>query len=173
MIKLTYKKIEQKDEDQLRKLIADVLSETPDEFFIPYEQWELNSLFDESYAPLYGAYDGDILAGSAQLYVQQEMLQEYKEELGLADKKVCELGGNLVSKDYRGRGIQYKLMKMQCGLARELGFDYIMTMAHPENTASLKNIQKLGLTFVKQTRLSNGFLRDLYCSERLDQKLKT
>ena len=168
MVELIYKKIDRKDENQLRKLIADVLAETPAEFFIPYEEWELNSLFDESYAPLYGAYDGDILAGSAQLYVQQKMLQEYKEELGLADKKVCELGGNLVSKDYRGRGIQYRLMELQYDLAKKLGFDYIMTMAHPENTASLKNIQKLGLKFVKQTRLSNGFLRDIYCSEKLD-----
>ena len=60
-MELVYKKIEEKDKEQLFKLIDTVLSGLPDpSHFIPYEQWELDSMFDEvNYAPLYGAYDGD------------------------------------------------------------------------------------------------------------------
>lgn len=60
---LTYKKIEQKDKQQLFDLINIVLEGLENkEYFIPYEQWELDSMFDEkNYAPLYGAYDGDKL----------------------------------------------------------------------------------------------------------------
>lgn len=59
MEKLIFKKIKEEDKQQLFKLIDIVLSklENP-EWFIPYEQWELDRMFDEKdYAPLYGAYD--------------------------------------------------------------------------------------------------------------------
>ena len=47
-------------------------------------------------------------------------------------------------------------------LAKELNFDYIISMAHPDNVASCKTLEKIGLEFVKETKLSNGFLRRLY-----------
>lgn len=63
MNNLVYKKIEEKDKEQLLKLIDTVLGSLENqEYFIPYEQWEIDSMFDEkNYAPLYGAYDGDKL----------------------------------------------------------------------------------------------------------------
>ena len=77
---LVYKKIEEKDKEQLFKLIDIVLKGLENqEYFIPYEEWEYDSMFDEeNYAPLYGAYDGDKLVGMAQLYVSQEMLADFK-----------------------------------------------------------------------------------------------
>ncbi len=62
-MELVYKKVEEKDKDQVFKLINTVLGGLENqEYFIPYEEWELNSMFDEeNYAPLYGAYDGEKL----------------------------------------------------------------------------------------------------------------
>ena len=161
---LVYKKIEEKDKDQLFTLIETVLGGLEDkEYFIPYEQWEYDSMFDEkNYAPLYGAYDGDKLAGMAQLYVSQEMLADFKKEFGLEEYQVCELGGNLVLPEYRGNGITTKLQTLELNLAKELGFDYIISMAHPNNIGSCKTLERVGLKFVRETRLSNGFLRNLY-----------
>lgn len=70
-MELAYKKVEAKDKNQLFSLIEEVLKNLEDPaYFIPYEQWELDSMFDEKkYAPLYGAYDGNKLVGIAQLYV--------------------------------------------------------------------------------------------------------
>ena len=163
-MELVYKKIEEKDKDQLFKLIDKVLSGLPDQsHFIPYEKWELDSMFDEvNYAPLYGAYDGDKLVGMAQLYVSQDMLKDFKDEFGLSEYKVCELGGNLVLPEYRGLGITTKLQTMEMQLAKDLGFDYIISMAHPDNIGSCKTLERIGLEFVKETTLSNGFLRRLY-----------
>ena len=81
-MQLIYKKIEEKDKGQLFSLIEEVLNNLEDStYFIPYEQWELDSMFDEkNYAPLYGAYDVDKLVGMAQLYVSQEMLSDFKKE---------------------------------------------------------------------------------------------
>lgn len=63
MSNLVYKKIESKDKEQLLKLIDIVLDGLENqEYFIPYEKWEIDSIFDEkNYAPLYGEYDGDKL----------------------------------------------------------------------------------------------------------------
>lgn len=163
-MELTYKKIEEKDKEQLFKLIDIVLNGLPDQaHFIPYEQWELDSMFDDvNYAPLYGAYDGDKLVGMAQLYVSQDMLKDFKDEFELTEYRVCELGGNLVLPEYRGRGITTKLQTIEMQLAKNLGFDYIISMAHPDNIGSCKTLERIGLEFVKETRLSNGFLRKLY-----------
>lgn len=161
---LIYKKVEEKDKNQLLALIKTVLEGLEDQsYFIPYEDWEYDSMFDEkSYAPLYGAYDGEKLVGMAQLYVSQEMLAEFKREFELTEYTVCELGGNLILPEYRGRGITTKLQTIELELAKELGFDYIISMAHPDNVGSLKTLEKVGLEFIRTTTLSNGFLRSLY-----------
>ena len=163
-MELIYKKVEEKDKEQLFKLIEIVLGGLEDpEYFIPYERWEYDSMFDEeNYAPLYGAYDGAKLVGMAQLYVSQEMLADFKKEFGLEEYSVCELGGNLVLPEYRGLGITTKLQTIELELAKKLEFDYIISMAHPDNIGSCKTLERVGLNFVKETRLSNGFLRKLY-----------
>ena len=160
---LEYKKIPKEDEQQVRDLINIVLGGLEkQEFFIPYEEWELKSLFNEEYAPIHGAYDGEKLVGMAQLYVDQNMLKEFKDVMGLSEYKVCELGGNLVLPEYRGMGITSQLHKIQNKLAKELKFDYIISMAHPENIGSLKALQKIGLEYLKTTTVANGHLRDIY-----------
>lgn len=98
----------------------------------------------------------------AQLYVSQDMLADFKKEFKLENYIVCELGGNLVLPEYRGNGITTNLQKIELELAKTLGFDYIISMAHPDNLGSCKTLEKVGLNFVKETRLSNGFLRRLY-----------
>lgn len=98
----------------------------------------------------------------AQLYVDQEMLKEFKEVLGISNYKVCELGGNLVLEEYRGRGIMSTLQKSQYDLAKELGFDYIISMAHPDNIGSNKVLEKIGLEYIKTATVSNGYLRNIY-----------
>lgn len=165
IIDLVYKKIEKKDSDQLFKLIDVVLNnlDNPD-YFIPYEEWEYESMFDDkNYAPLYGAYDGDKLVGMAQLYVSQEMLADFKKDFGLdSNIQVAELGGNLVLPEYRGLGITTNLQKLELEIAKERGFDYLISMAHPDNIGSCKTLEKVGLQFVNKQKLTNGFLRNLY-----------
>ena len=64
--------------------------------------------------------------------------------------------------EYRGNGITTKLQTIELELAKKLDFDYIISMAHPNNIGSCKTLEKVGLNFVKETRLPNGFLRKLY-----------
>jgi len=163
---LTFKVIELNDEKQVKDLINDVLSglERP-EFFISYSEWELENLFNKDHAPLYGAYDGDKLVGMGQLYVNQDSLKEYKETFNIADKKVAELGGALVLPEYRKRGIMTSLMNIITDLAKDMGFDYVISMAHPDNIGSNKALKNVGLKYIKTVTENNGYLRDLYIME--------
>ena len=160
---LEFRKITEDYKEQLFDLIDKVLSNIPDGHFIPYEQWELDSMFDEqNYAPLLGAFEGDKLVGMAQLYVSQEMMAGFKKDFELEEFSVCELGGNLVLPEYRGKGITTTLQKMLLEVAKERDFDYIISMAHPDNIASLKTLEKVGLKFYKTMSVANGFNRSLY-----------
>ncbi len=158
-----FKKIPQTDKEQVLKLIDIVIGGLEKtEYFIPYAQWELDSLFDVKYAPLYGAYNGNKLVGMAQLYIDQKMLEEFKQVMDIENDKVCELGGNLVLPEYRGYGITTVLQTIQLNLAKQLGFDYIISMAHPDNKSSLATLKKVGLIYLKQCTVANGHLRDVY-----------
>lgn len=163
MVDIIYKKIPLSDEEQVRSLIFNVLEslERP-EFFIPYADWELESLFDESYALLDGAYINDKLVGMAQLYIKQDMLDEFKNAMGIAGNTVAEMGGNLILPKARGQGIMFQMIKKQLKDAKNMGFDYVISMAHPDNTPSLKTLQKLGMEYVNTCTVSNGYLRDTY-----------
>lgn len=78
-----FKEIEKKDEKQLLNLISTVLNNLEKEdYFIPYEKWELDSMFDKTYAPLYGAYDNEKLVAMTQLYIREDFLKEYIDILG-------------------------------------------------------------------------------------------
>lgn len=163
MSNLIYKEIEKKDEKQLRELIDIVIKGLPNpKYFISYEEWELEAMFDKTYAPLYGAYDGEKLVGMSQLYVKEEFLEEYINILDLNGHKVCEIGGNLVLPEYRGQGIIYELMKLLVKLAKDMGFEYIISMAHPDNIASKKSLMKIGLEYVKTATVNETYLRDIF-----------
>lgn len=163
MNKLIFKKIEKKDKEQLLNLINTVLDnlENP-QFFISYEDWELEQLFNEDYAPLLGAYDGEKLVGMSQLYIRQDFLEEYIKILGIEGYKACEFGGDLVLPEYRGQGIMYELVKRQIKLAKDMGFDYCLSMCHPDNIGSKKTIIKLGLEYVKTETVNGNYLRDIF-----------
>ncbi len=162
-MEITYKKIPQSDKEQVLCLINTVIGRlnNPD-FFIPYEPWEYDSMFDEeNYAYLFGAYEGDKLVGMMQLYVSQDMVADLKQELNIGEFNVCELGGALVLPEYRSRGIAIELGYMCGATAQERGFDYVVATAHPDNRSSWKTTAR-GLDFVKETTLPNGSVRKIY-----------
>lgn len=166
MEEITYAKIRREDKTQLRTLIDHVLRslEKP-EYFIAYAEWELNRLFDESYALLHGAYHGSKLVGMSQLYCDEELISEHVNKLELIGKKTCELGGSLVLPEYRGKDIMYHLVKVQADIARKSDYDYVIALAHPDNVGSIKALEKLGLHYVKTDLVNQNYLRNLYVME--------
>ena len=70
-MEIVYRKVEKNEKEQLFTFIDDILSRIKDcNYFIPYDQWELDNMFDEeNYGYVYGAFDTNKLVGMSQLYV--------------------------------------------------------------------------------------------------------
>lgn len=63
---------------------------------------------------------------------------------------------------YRGMGIQKKLMEEGEELVRKSGYRYLMGTAHPENTFSVHNFQKLGYEIIAEDRKYGGYPRYIF-----------
>ncbi|WDD97395.1 GNAT family N-acetyltransferase [Thalassomonas actiniarum] len=51
----------------------------------------------------------------------------------------------LVHPDYRGRGINSQITALRVAEAKKIGVKYLFSTVHPDNTASLKTLQRVGL----------------------------
>lgn len=163
---IKYRLLTSEDEKKLRELVNTVVGGLErKEFFIPYEDWEYKEMFDEGYAINYGAFDGEKLVAMGQIYVKQEMIEDYKKLLDIEDKRACELGGALCLKEYRRYGLMFHIMEYLSETAREKEFEYLLTMAHPDNIPSNNLIKKLGLNYIKTETVNGSFLRNLYLKE--------
>ena len=111
------------------------------------------------------AFDGEKLVAMGQIYVKQEMIEDYKKLLDIEDKRACELGGALCLKEYRRYGLMFHIMEYLSTMAKEKEFEYILTMAHPDNIPSNNLIKKLGLNYIKTETVNGSFLRNLYLKE--------
>lgn len=160
---IIYKRVPEKDKEALFALIDSVIKSLPDpSCFIPYEDWEFERMFDQSYAFLYGAYANGKLVGIAQMYVEEKMLADVRKSLGLNDCKLAELGGNLVSSEYRGNGITTSLIKIQLDLAKSLGYEKVIAYTHPKNKEINRLMINIGMELVDSVIVGGFYPRNLY-----------
>ena len=161
---ITYKKILNDDDLQVRKLIKLVLEELENkDFFIPISEQELTELYDNKICILYGAYDEEKLVALAKLDVAEKYdVIELKQCLNLQKYKVAELGRYLCLPEYRRKGIMKNLQKILIDEARKLNYDYLVATVHPENLASNKTILKDEFELKNTRMLSNGYFRNIY-----------
>ena len=159
---IEYRKITKQEKKKLITLIDTVYNSLErKEFFIPFLEEEIEELFDEKKTMNMGAYNGEDLVGTAQLYLDESYVKEIKETIGLQDRKVIELGGYLVLEEYRNQGIMKKLETLLIEEAKKLDCESIVITVHPENIASNKAVKFTGATFIK-TAFLGEYLRNIY-----------
>ncbi len=159
---ITYRKIAVSEKQELTDLIHTVLDCLErKEFFIPFSDEEVDAMFDEASAVTYGAYDGKKLVGTAQFYLGDEFVQKIKKELGIGDALAGEFGGVLVLPEYRGKGIMKQLSRILVEEAKLRNYDYLVSVAHPENTASNRGLTATGAKLMKTGYLGE-YLRNMY-----------
>ena len=93
-------------------------------------------MFDEDKAVTYGAYDNGKLIGTAQFYLGDEFVDDIKKVIGISETIAGEFGGVLILPEYRGKGIMKQFSVIIIEEARLRNYDYIVSVAHPENIAS-------------------------------------
>jgi predicted acetyltransferase len=92
-------------------------------------------------------------------YIYKIILKSTKKHIGYCDLRTGHnislyyLGniGYRIFPEYRGHGYAYRASLLLFKLARNLEMDYIIITVSPENTASIKTIEKLNCEYVETT----------------------
>lgn len=159
---IEYRKISKQDKDKWIVLMHTVLENLErKEFFISFNEEEIDELFEENQAIHMGAYDEEKLVGASTLYLDETYVKEIKEKIDLQSDKVIELGGYLVLEEYRNQGIMKRLETLLIEEAKKLGYKFIVITVHPENIASNKATEFTGAKLVKTTKLGE-YLRNIW-----------
>lgn len=136
---ITYREIKIEEKQQLKELINSVLKKLErKEFFIPFTEQEIEDMFNKEKVITYGAYDENKLVGTAQLFLDEKYITEIREILNMKNDKIAELGGYLVSEEYRNNGIIKHLEDILILKLKDMKYEYAVITVHPDNIASNK-----------------------------------
>ena len=163
-IELEFKVLDKNNKEQFLSLVNEVLNNLENkDFFIPYEDFEYDAMVnDKFYATTFGAFYENKLVGVAVLNYDKKLMEEENKHFNIKSSNICELGGNLVLPEYRGLKIASFLQKMAIDYAIKQNFEYVVSMAHPNNIKGCKTLEGAGLKFLETVKLDSGYLRNLY-----------
>lgn len=135
-------------------------------WFMPFSEEVLETLLNEN-SPLvvYGCFIDGTLAGVSLFDTTYEEFSQLAEILGVTDKKVAELGGSMVLPEFRGQHVMYDVNVALMQAAREMGIEYFVATAHPDNIASNSSLKKLGMELKTTITRAGGYLRNVYLLE--------
>lgn len=71
----------------------------------------------------------------------------------------------MVKKEYRGQGLQHKMMEKAERILKEKGFHYLVGTAHPDNKASVNSFLKLEYEQVMTKEKYGGMTRSIFCKK--------
>ena len=69
----------------------------------------------------------------------------------------------MVRKEYRGQGLQRKMMEESEQILKEQGYHYLLGTAHPDNVASVNTFLKLQYEQVMTKEKYGGMKRSIFC----------
>lgn len=135
------------------------------EWYIPMSEYNATHLFDDgSGFIVYGAVVDGTLAGVTLIDTEQSEFCDLCDAIGLPDSaKTGELGACMVLPDYRGKNLMYLMNSALIAKAKELGFDYLVASAHPDNIASNTSLKKAGFECKATLIRCSHYLRNAYC----------
>jgi ribosomal protein S18 acetylase RimI-like enzyme len=85
-------------------------------------------------------------------------------DIGLPEEEmeyVASMDSIAVLAEYRGHGLQYKMMQNAEAELKDLGFRYLMCTIHPDNKFSRDNVLKQGYKVAATKEKYGGYLRDV------------
>ena len=79
--------------------------------------------------------------------------------------KVAHMDTAVVSPEYRGCGLQKRMMEFAEEDLRKAGYHYLCCTVHPDNVYSKNNVLKQGYKIMATKEKYNGFLRHVFLKE--------
>ncbi len=124
--------------------------------------------FQEKTAFVYTAKESETgrLAGIFMVTVPGLSEENLGHDLGFSEEdllKSVHMDTAVILPDYRGNGLQARLMEKAEADCTRQGYVYLLCTIHPENRFSLQNARKLGYQVVKTTFKYGGLPRNILC----------
>lgn len=176
---MEFRILDEKDRSQLEELVNIIEANLPDKkWWLPISEESRRDFFNKEKTYFIGAFDGEKLAAACGLFLDEN---EYYEEIE-AIKKACgeetfsitasdsyrvitdvaEIGRCMVKPEYRGQGLMYRINMKLVELAKEMGMEYIVATAHPDNLPSNGSFIKMNMENKCTKMLWGGYLRNVY-----------
>ena len=127
-----------------------------------FGQIELDEMLISDEIITLGAFsdDNELMAVSG-LFFDERKCSDIIKKLNLKGK-VAEIGGCMVSPKFRGNKLMYTIALELVELARKSSCKHIVATAHPDNLASTKSLEKLGMKNMLTMMKGEGYLRNIY-----------
>lgn len=108
------------------------------------------------------------LAGILSIATPGDVKENLGRDAGLSGeslKLAAHLDSVAILPDYRGHGLQYRLMREAEAELKRQGFRYLLCTVHPENRFSRDNMVRHGFCSVKIAEKYGGLLREIMMKE--------
>ena len=130
---------------------------------MPFTQDEKNEMLKGESIIVYGAFsEKNELMSVSGLFPDPSNFGDLTELLKLNPAETTELGGCMTRPKFRGQNLMLRLNEYLLSVAKNQGYKNLIATAHPENTASGKSLEKLGMKKVGQVNRSGKYLRDVF-----------
>lgn len=142
------------DTENFIKLLYDVQAAMPHkEWFYLDPPEEIREMMADGTMQLWVAMDGDQLAGAFDILIPGTQEFNYGHDLGFTEEellRVINMDTAAVHPDYRGQGLQRRLMQEAEKEIAGMGQRILLCTVHPDNPYSLNNVLKQGYTIQKK-----------------------
>ena len=71
----------------------------------------------------------------------------------------------MVLPEYRGQNLMLDVNNALLNVAKEMGIDYFVATVHPDNIASNRSVQKMGMQLKTTITRTGGYERNVYLLE--------
>ena len=136
-------------------------------WFMPFSEENMTHTFDEGNTlVVYGVFVDGVLAAISLFDTNFEEFKELSLAVGIdLNKKGAELGGSMVLPQYRGQNLMLDINNKLVEVAKEMGIDYFVATVHPDNVASNRSVQKMGMQLKNTITRTGGYERNVYLLE--------
>ena len=134
-----------------------------DSWFIPMSDETMDNMFSvNSTLTVFGAFDEGELAAVALIDTDPDEMRDLTSAMDLDVSAGGELGACVVLPDHRGKNLMYLVCRQLITVAEDMGLAYLVASAHPENIASNRSLQKLGMEYVTTLVRCGDYIRNAY-----------
>ena len=110
---------------------------------------------------IFGIFSSEELVAVSVLVVNRDSARNLAKDFDILPAKIFTFDAVYVKPEYRGYGLQTKLIKIAIKEAEKENVSYILATVSPNNQHSMQNFLSAGFNIVKQTYKYGGKLRNL------------